>query len=105
MLLYVLASIGCSLGNKFGKFMSIPDWVNNPWVVGLGGALLSGVLATWVSRLLFSKRDSKEYAQRVSSVNREVIYSIRPGISEGAIPEPDVLESLIAATCRKVVVS
>lgn len=73
----------------------------NPWFVGIVGGILSGVAATWISRLIFSKRDSREYAQKVSAVNREVIYSVRPGISEGSIPAPAVIEALVAATCRK----
>jgi hypothetical protein len=75
--------------------------LENPWFVGIVGGILSGIAATWISRLIFSKRDSREYAQKVAAVNREVIYSVRPGISEGNIPEPAVLEALVAATCRK----
>ena len=74
---------------------------DNPWFVGIVGGVLSGVAATWISRLIFSKRDSREYAQKVAAVNREVIYSVRPGISEGSIPVPAVLQALIASTCRK----
>jgi len=75
--------------------------LDNPWFVGIVGGILSGVAATWISRLIFSKRDSREYAQKVAAVNREVIYSVRPGISEGNIPAPAVLEALVAATYRK----
>jgi len=75
--------------------------LDNPWFVGIVGGVLSGVAATWISRVIFSKRDSREYAQKVAAVNREVIYSVRPGISEGSIPAPAVLQALVAATCRK----
>jgi hypothetical protein len=75
--------------------------LDNPWFVGIVGGILSGIAATWISRLIFSKRDSREYAQKVAAVNREVIYSLRPGISEGNIPDADVLNALVASTCRK----
>lgn len=75
--------------------------IDNPWFVGIVGGILSGVAVTWISRFIFSKRDSREYAQKVAAVNREVIYSVRPGISEGSIPEPAVLWALLSATCRK----
>jgi hypothetical protein len=75
--------------------------LDNPWFVGIVGGILSGIAATWLSRLLFSKRDSREYAQKVAAVNREVIYSVRPGISEGNISGSKVLTALIASTSRK----
>ena len=79
--------------------------LDNPWFVGIVGGVLSGVAATWLSRLLFSKRDNREYAQKVAAVNREVIYSVRPGISEGNIPGVEVLNALVASTCRKYAVA
>jgi hypothetical protein len=85
--------------------MQFPDWINNPWFVGIGGGILSGLAATWISRFVFSKRDNREYAQKVAATNREVIYSLRPGISEGVIPDSEIVDALIAATCRKYGVS
>lgn len=79
--------------------------LDNPWFVGIVGGILSGIAATWLSRLLFSKRDNREYAQKVAAVNREVIYSVRPGISEGNIPGAEVLNALVASTCRKYAVA
>ncbi|MBU1699374.1 MAG: hypothetical protein KJ970_11085 [Candidatus Eisenbacteria bacterium] len=76
-------------------------WLNNPWVVGIGGGILSGILVTIVSRTILSRRDRREYYQKLLSANREVIYAIRPGISEGCIPDKHVVESLLSATARK----
>jgi len=80
------------------------DWMNNPWVVGIGGGVLSGILVTVVSRSLLSRRDRREYVQKLLSANREVIYAIRPGISEGQIPERSVVDALVRATARKYAV-
>ncbi|KLV05124.1 hypothetical protein ABT56_13110 [Photobacterium aquae] len=77
------------------------DILNNSWVVGIGGGILSGLIVTLITRYFFSKKDNKEYAQKISSVNREVVYALRPGISEGHIPDAEVLDSLINATARK----
>src|SRR5207248_6132388 len=77
------------------------QWLNNPWVIGIGGGILSGILVTLVSRFLFEKRDNKEYAQKVAGVNREILYAIRPSIPEGALPSLDVVESLISSTARR----
>ena len=80
------------------------EWINNPWIVGIGGGVLSGILVTVVSRVLLSRRDRREYIQKLLSANREVIYAIRPGISEGHVPDRRVVESLINATARKYIV-
>ena len=75
--------------------------LNNSWVVGIGGGILSGLIVTLITRYLFSKKDNKEYAQKISSVNREIVYALRPGISDGHIPDIEVLNSLVNATARK----
>jgi hypothetical protein len=67
--------------------------------------VLSGLIVTLITRYLFSRRDNREYVQKVEAVNREVVYALRPGISEGHIPTEEVLESLINATARKYRVS
>lgn len=77
------------------------QWLNNNWVIAIGGGVLSGIFVTWLSRFLFSKRDSRERRERITTAKRELLYAIRPGVAEGVVPTPDVLESLIAATARK----
>lgn len=74
---------------------------NNPWFVGIGGGILSGIIVAYITRLIFSKRDNREYSQKLSQANHEVLYAVRPGISEGKIPNNGVLRSLIEATARK----
>jgi hypothetical protein len=75
--------------------------LDNPWFIGVGGGILSGFIVTFISRALLSRRDQREYIQKVFSANKEVIYAIRPGISEGHIPTPGVVDALINATARK----
>lgn len=75
--------------------------LNNPWFIGIGGGILSGFVVTVITRYLFSRRDNREYAQKVVTANQEIIYAVRPGISEGVIPDVNVLNSLIRATSGK----
>lgn len=77
------------------------DIFSNPWIVGIGGGVLSGFIVAYISRLIFSKRDNREYAQKISQANHEVLYAVRPGISEGVIPTNGILRSLTEATARK----
>jgi hypothetical protein len=75
--------------------------LSNPWIIGIGGGILSGLVVTFISRSIFSRRDNKEYLQKVSQANKEVLYAIRPGISEGIIPSNNVVRRLIEATARR----
>ena len=77
------------------------DVLNNPWVVGIVGGLLSGLAVTFISRYLFAKKGDREYLRKVDQVNQEVVYALRPGISEGHMPNEEVLDSLINSTARK----
>ena len=74
---------------------------NNAWVVGIGGGILSGLFVTIITRYLFSKKDNSEYMQKIVTVNREIVYALRPGISEGHIPDESVLSALANSTARK----
>ena len=80
------------------------DWLENPWLVGIGGGLLSGLAVTWLSRIILSRKDRGEYVQKLKSANREITHAVRPGISEGLVPERRVVLSLINATARKYAV-
>lgn len=77
------------------------NWLNNPWVVGIGGGILSGLVVAWVSRMLLSKREDRERLQKVQAANRELIFAIRPGISEGVLPSPAIVDALIESTSRR----
>ena len=77
------------------------DLLNNGWVIGIGGGILSGLIVAWLTRTLFSKKDLRELAVNISSANREVLYAIRPEISENSLPTAEIIESLRNATARK----
>lgn len=80
------------------------DW-NNPWVVGVGTGIVSGALVGWFTHVILERGENKEYRQRIEAANRDILYAIRPGITEGEIPTRDVLRALIAATARQYHVS
>jgi len=77
------------------------DLLNNPWVVGIGGGVLSGGLVTLVSRYVMGKRENREYLQKVLIANRELVYAMRPGISENVVPSREVVIALVHSTARK----
>ena len=82
----------------------ILNFLNNQWVIGIGAGILSGIFVAIISRAIFSRRDrrdQREYLQKTALANNDVLYAIRPGISEGSIPSSDIIRSIISATARK----
>ncbi|MBU1320058.1 MAG: hypothetical protein KKG33_11735 [candidate division Zixibacteria bacterium] len=77
------------------------EWLSDPWVVGIGCGILSGLIVTVISRTVLSRKDRREYLQKLLLANHEVIYAIRPGISEGHVPSRLFVEMLINATARR----
>ena len=77
------------------------EWLSNPWVVGVGGGVISGLLVTVVTRYLFAKRERREYRQKIATANNEIIYAIRPAVAEKVIPSNAMLDALLSATARK----
>ena len=62
------------------------EFLSNPWVLGIGGGVLSGLLVTLITRYFFSKRENREYLQKIATANNEIIYAIRPAIAEKLMP-------------------
>ncbi|WP_036551550.1 hypothetical protein [Neptunomonas japonica] len=77
------------------------DLLNNGWVIGIGGGVLSGLIVAWLTRALFSKKDLRELAINISAGNKEILYAIRPDISEDSLPSAEVIDALKNATARK----
>jgi hypothetical protein len=76
-------------------------FINSPWTIGIVTGLLVWLITFMVSRMLLSKRENREYAQKLASANREVIVAIRPGIAEGSVPSPEIVEAIINSTARR----
>lgn len=77
------------------------DLLNNSWVVGVVGGLISGLLVWLITTKLFKSKQTREYTHKVITVNGELIYSLRSGISQRKLPSLDVLNALKQATARK----
>lgn len=75
--------------------------INNPWVSGIGGGVISGFLVYFITSGLLSRKENKEYSQKVKTANNELLYAIRPLIAQKQIPSKIILESVITSTARK----
>jgi uncharacterized protein YacL len=54
---------------------------------------------------LLSNRDDRILQQRVEQANQEIIYAVRPSLSQGTIPSRDIIDALIRSFARKYHIS
>lgn len=77
------------------------DFFSNPWVTGILGGIISGIIVYFIINFISEKRQNKEYKQKVSSANRDVIYLIRTCIPDGIMPDKVLINMLIDSVARK----
>lgn len=77
------------------------EWLSNGWVIGIGSGVASGLIVLPISRYYFSAREQRELNQKIAAANREVVFAVRHGIPEGAVPSKEVVRSLVEATARR----
>ncbi|HEV2520983.1 MAG TPA: hypothetical protein VGT24_01270 [Candidatus Acidoferrales bacterium] len=76
-------------------------WLSNAWVIGIFSGIPSGLLVAFVSNYFLITRKRREHQQRVDAANRELVYAVRPGVSEGRIAARDVVLALRSSTARR----
>lgn len=79
----------------------IMEMFNNPWITGIGGGVISGFIVYFVTSRLLSKRQDKEYSQKVTTANNELLYTMRPLVVQKQIPSRIIMNSIIESTARK----
>lgn len=77
------------------------DFLSNPWAIGIGTGIISGLLVYWITNLIVHKRANKEYQQSLRAANNEILYTIRPLIVDKVLPPIQVVLSLLSSTARK----
>jgi len=77
------------------------QWLQDPWVVGIGGGVVSGFLVFFITKWLFSNQNKRETEQKIATANREVVLAVRHGIPQDTVPTSQVINALIKATARK----
>lgn len=80
-------------------FMTI--FFQNPWVVGIGRGIVSGIIVFFISNQIMDRKNNTEYAQHIQSANSEVISHLKPYIADNGLPNQDILDAIISAVSRK----
>lgn len=81
--------------------MYMDDLIANPWIVGIGGGVISSLIVFFITKFFLSKKENKEYEQKVRLATNEVVYAVRPLVIDKAIPANDVLAALQSAIAVK----
>lgn len=81
------------------------ELINNPWVTGIGGGLVSSLIVFFLTRYFLSKKENREYNQKVRTANNELLYSIRPHVVDKELPTKEMVYSLKSSIARKYEVS
>lgn len=74
--------------------------IENPWFVGIGTGIISGVLVFFLTKWIMDKKGRVEYYKQVNSANLNVINSLKPYIADKGLPNIDIFEALISSTAR-----
>jgi uncharacterized integral membrane protein len=75
--------------------------INNPWIVGIIPAIISGLIVNFLSRLISSTRDKRKARKKIVDANNEVMSSLRLSLAEDALLSNEILDSLVHATANK----
>jgi hypothetical protein len=78
---------------------------SNPWIVGIGGSMISGILVGIITRYIFSGGVKKEYLHKIQAANNEILDVIRHSIAEKVFPLFEVIDSIRASISKKYGVS
>lgn len=81
--------------------MYMDDLIANPWIVGIGGGVISSLIVFFITKFFLSKKENREYEQKVRLATNEVVYAVRPLVIDKAIPANDVLAALRSAIAVK----
>lgn len=77
------------------------DVLNNPWVVGIVGGMISGFAVFLMSNVIISRRERRELRHQIRLANSEVIHSTRPLIVDKVLPEAGWLDPVLNSTAKK----
>lgn len=75
--------------------------LNNTWFVGIAGGIISGIIVYFITVYFANKFSKKEYVKIVKEINLKISKTLIMSISEGKIPSPEVISSLLSSTAKR----
>lgn len=76
-------------------------FLQNPWVVGIGGGIISGIIVFFITNWIYRRKDNSKYIEQINSANTDIIRALKPYVAERGLPEKEVIDAIIVSTARK----
>ena len=67
------------------------DFLQNQWVVGIGGGIISGIIVFFITKWLFQRKDNSKYLEQIANANLDIIRTLKPYIAEKGLPEKTIM--------------
>lgn len=77
------------------------NFLENPWVVGICGGIISGIIVYFFTELLCKRKGNANYLERVNRANLDLIHILKPYVVEKGLPSEEVIDAILLSTSRK----
>lgn len=77
------------------------DFLQNSWVVGIGGGIISGIIVYLFTNWLYKRKDNSKYLEQINRANADIIHALKPYVAEKGLPEKEIVDAIIVSTARK----
>ena len=68
-------------------------FLQNPWVVGIGGGIVSGIIVYFITSWLYKRKDNSKYLEQISRANLDIIQALKPYVAERGLPEKEIVDA------------
>ena len=77
------------------------DIINNPWVVGIVGSIVSGLIVYFITYAIISKREDKIYQHKIIAANSEILHTIKSMVTNKQLLSVEAFNSVVTSTAKK----
>ncbi|MFA6888035.1 MAG: hypothetical protein WC254_00905 [Candidatus Woesearchaeota archaeon] len=77
------------------------SFLNNPWISGIGGGLISGIIVFFVTNYILSRKENKLYLQKIDQANLEVIHILKPYVTSEKPFNLELFNSVISSVSKR----
>lgn len=77
------------------------EFLQNQWVVGIGGGIISGIIVFFITKWILQRKDKSRYFEQISSANIDIIRTLKPYVAEKGLPDKQIIDAIISSVARK----
>ena len=76
----------------------VNPWYDNPWVIGLGTGVASGIILELITPIILRRRREREIAIGRERAAEDFLSALRPSVATGNFPSSSIVESVWRAS-------